>query len=94
METLGTTLRVLRENARYSQRKASAAIGVTFSYLSKAENGHTVPGRETLARLAALYDGNLDDLLRLAGKYPPEYLPLLQRVEALEAKVCQLEKTS
>jgi len=60
-------IRELREERRLSQGDIEARTGLLRSYLSRVENGHTVPSLETLEKLAAalelplyqlLYDGN------------------------------------
>jgi transcriptional regulator with XRE-family HTH domain len=60
-------LRELREEKKLSQGDVEARTGLLRSYLSRVENGHTVPSLETLEKLAAaleiplyqlLYDGN------------------------------------
>jgi transcriptional regulator with XRE-family HTH domain len=60
-------LRELREAKKLSQGDIEARTGLLRSYLSRVENGHTVPSIETLEKLAAaleiplyqlMYDGN------------------------------------
>jgi transcriptional regulator with XRE-family HTH domain len=60
-------LRELREEKRLSQGDIEGRTGLLRSYLSRVENGHTVPSIETLEKLAAaleiplyemMYDGN------------------------------------
>ena len=60
-------LRELREAKKLSQGDIEARSGLLRSYLSRVENGHTVPSLETLEKLAAaletplyqlMYDGN------------------------------------
>lgn len=60
-------LRELREAKQLSQGDIEARSGLLRSYLSRVENGHTVPSLETLEKLAAaleiplyqlMYDGN------------------------------------
>jgi len=60
-------LRELREERKLSQGDIEGRTGLLRSYLSRVENGHTVPSLETLEKLAAaleiplyemMYDGN------------------------------------
>jgi transcriptional regulator with XRE-family HTH domain len=60
-------LRELREEKKLSQGDIEDRSGLLRSYLSRVENGHTVPSLETLEKLAAaleiplyqfMYDGN------------------------------------
>jgi transcriptional regulator with XRE-family HTH domain len=73
---LGSRLRQLRQARDLTLREVAAKIDLHFTTLSKAENGHERLGEATLRELAYIYDTDLDELLALAGKVPPE---LLQR---------------
>lgn len=64
---LSDRIRELREEKKLSQGDIEKRTGLIRSYLSRVENGHTVPSLETLEKLAAaleiplyvlLYDGN------------------------------------
>lgn len=64
---LSDRIRELREDKQLSQGDIEKRTGLIRSYLSRVENGHTVPSLETLEKLAAalevplyllLYDGN------------------------------------
>jgi transcriptional regulator with XRE-family HTH domain len=64
---LSDRLRELRDEKKLSQGDIEARSGLLRSYLSRVENGHTVPSLETLEKLAAaletplyqlMYDGN------------------------------------
>jgi transcriptional regulator with XRE-family HTH domain len=64
---ISNRIRELRENKNLSQGDIERRTGLIRSYLSRVENGHTVPSLDTLERLAAalevppyvlLYDGN------------------------------------
>jgi len=63
---IGQKLKALREAKNMSQLEVSQATGLVQPYLSRVENGHTVPGVETLEKWATalkmpvyqiLYDG-------------------------------------
>ena len=62
---IGERLRVLREAKRFSQGEIEKRTGLLRAYVSRVENGHTVPAVETLEKFARalevpmyqLYDG-------------------------------------
>ena len=49
---IGDRLRVLREEQNLSQGDIEKRTGLLRCYLSRVENGHTVPSLETLEKLA------------------------------------------
>ena len=49
---IGARLRQLRERKNLSQSDVQNKSGLLRCYLSRLENGHTVPGLETLGKLA------------------------------------------
>jgi transcriptional regulator with XRE-family HTH domain len=49
---IGERLRVLREEKKLSQGDIEKRTGLLRCYLSRVENGHTVPAIETLEKLA------------------------------------------
>jgi transcriptional regulator with XRE-family HTH domain len=53
---IGTRLRELRQERKLSQGDITEVIGLPRSYISRIENGHTIPSLETLQRLAAALD--------------------------------------
>ncbi len=50
---LGKRIRELREGKRLSQGEIEKRTGLLRSYISRVENGHTVPSLVTLERMAA-----------------------------------------
>jgi transcriptional regulator with XRE-family HTH domain len=73
---IGDRLRVLREQKKLSQGDIEKRTGLLRCYLSRVENGHTVPAVETLEKLARALDMPLYQLL-YDGDEPPraEVLP-------------------
>jgi len=71
---LGPRLRQLRQARDLTLRQTADRIGLHFTTLSKAENGHERLGEATLRELAHVYGADVDELLALAGKVPPELL--------------------
>ena len=49
---IGERLRELREQKRWSQREIENRSGLQRAYLSRVENGHTIPTVETLEKWA------------------------------------------
>lgn len=53
---IGQRLRDLREAKNLSQGDIEKRTGLVRCYLSRVENGHTVPSVETLEKIARAYD--------------------------------------
>lgn len=68
---IGERLRVLREEKKLSQGDIEKKTGLLRCYLSRVENGHTVPAIETLEKLARALDMTLYQLL-YDGDQPPQ----------------------
>lgn len=64
MNGLGDRIRQRRLEMGLSQRKVSSGVGVTPSFISQLEAGHTRPSLTTLVRLVDLLDLSLDRALR------------------------------
>src|SRR5438128_7196237 len=58
---LGESIRSIRQTKGLSQGEMQKRTGILRSYLSRVENGHTVPSFATLQRLAAAMDVTLAD---------------------------------
>jgi len=56
MPVIGDRLRELREQKGLSQNDIEEKTGIMRCYISRVENGHTIPSLETLIRLAAALD--------------------------------------
>ncbi len=70
----GERLHELRKKRGLTLRALAQAVGVDFTYLSKAENGKAgyVPGADTIRDLAKALQTDPLELLQLADKVPPE----------------------
>jgi predicted transcriptional regulator len=53
---IGDRLRALREEKKLSQGDIEERTGLLRCYISRVENGHTVPAVETLEKFARLSD--------------------------------------
>jgi transcriptional regulator with XRE-family HTH domain len=70
METelnLGDSIRKIRLAKGISQGEMQKRTGILRSYLSRVENGHTVPSFATLQRLAGAMGVTLSDFFALNG---------------------------
>ena len=58
---LGEAIRRIRQTKGLSQGEMQKRTGILRSYLSRVENGHTVPSLETLAKIAEAMEITLAD---------------------------------
>jgi len=68
---IGERLRMLREQKKLSQGDIENRTGLLRCYISRVENGHTVPAIETLEKLARALELPLHHFL-YDGDEPPE----------------------
>jgi len=68
---IGTRLRQLREQKGMSQGDIEERTGLLRCYVSRVENGHTVPSLETLERFAGVLDVPLYQLFFSGEEAPP-----------------------
>src|ERR1700683_4173763 len=78
---IGTRLRELREAKKLSQGEIEKRRGLLRCYISRVENGHTVPAIETLEKLASAMEIPLYQLF-YEGEEPPKLPNLLKRKTA------------
>ena len=71
-------LRELRESKNLSQGDIENRTGLLRCYISRVENGHTVPAMETLEKLARALEVPLYQLF-YDGEKPPQLPALLKR---------------
>ena len=73
---IGDRLRAVREEKKLSQGDIEKRTGLLRPYISRIENGHTVPSVETLEKLARALEVPLYQLF-YDGEEPPKlpYLP-------------------
>src|SRR5215469_965687 len=72
---IGERLRALREERRLSQGDIEKKTGLLRCYLSRVENGHTVPSVETLEKIARAFEVPLYQLFYDRDNPPMESLP-------------------
>ena len=72
---IGDRLRAVREDKKLSQGDIEKRTGLLRCYISRVENGHTVPAIETLEKMARALEVPLYQLFYDGEKPPP--LPTL-----------------
>src|SRR5207302_5472393 len=75
---IGDRLRALREDKSLSQGDIEKRTGLLRCYISRVENGHTVPAIETLEKMARALEVPLYQLF-YDGEEPPKLPTLLKR---------------
>ena len=79
---IGERLRALREEKKLSQGDIEKRTGLLRCYISRVENGHTVPAIETLEKMARALEVPLYQLF-YEGAEPPE-LPHIPKRKSAE----------
>jgi len=74
---IGDRLRNLREEKKLSQGDIEKRTGLLRCYISRVENGHTVPAIETLEKMARALEIPLYHLF-YEGEEPPQVPNLLK----------------
>jgi transcriptional regulator with XRE-family HTH domain len=72
---IGQKLREIREAKKMSQVEIAEVTGLVQPYVSRVENGHTIPGVETLEKWASALKIPLYQIL-YDGEEPPKPLKL------------------
>jgi transcriptional regulator with XRE-family HTH domain len=75
---IGDRLRVLREDKKLSQGDIEKRTGLLRCYISRVENGHTVPAIETLEKMARAFEVPMYQLF-YDGEEPPKLTNLSKR---------------
>ena len=93
--TFGTRIRELRQSQDLTLRDLAEKVGVTFTYVSKIENGKLsfgeFPSNDLILKLARALGGDPDELLLLAEKIPDAIRQrVLQRPDAFR-KIASLD---
>ena len=84
---IGTRLRALREEKGLSQGDIEKSTGLLRCYISRIENGHTIPSLETLERFAGALEVPLYKIFYSGDGEAPT--PNLTRRETLEELAAQ-----
>ena len=78
---IGERLRALRDEKKLSQGDIEKKTGLFRCYVSRVENGHTVPAVETLEKFARALEVPMYQLF-YDGEEPPKLSNLLKRMTA------------
>jgi transcriptional regulator with XRE-family HTH domain len=78
---IGDRLRSLREEKKFSQGEVEKRTGLLRCYISRVENGHTVPAVETLEKFARALEVPMYQLF-YDGEEPPKLPNLPKRKNA------------
>ena len=78
---IGERLRALREEKKFSQGEIEKRTGLLRCYISRVENGHTVPAVETLEKFARALEVPMYQLF-YDGEEPPKLPNLSKRKTA------------
>jgi transcriptional regulator with XRE-family HTH domain len=81
---IGKRLRQLREKKGLSQGDIEERTGLLRCYISRVENGHTVPSLETLERFAGALDIALHEIFYADEELPATATPNLTSRKTLE----------
>jgi transcriptional regulator with XRE-family HTH domain len=79
---IGDRLRTLREEKKFSQGDIEKKTGLLRCYVSRVENGHTIPSVETLEKFARALEVPMYQLF-YDGEEPPK-LPNLPKRKSVE----------
>jgi transcriptional regulator with XRE-family HTH domain len=80
---IGDRLREMREEKKLSQGDIEKRTGLLRCYISRVENGHTVPAIETLEKMARALECPLYQLF-YEGEEPPKLPNILKRKSSHE----------
>jgi len=88
---IGDRLREMREEKKLSQGDIEKRTGLLRCYISRVENGHTVPAIETLEKMARALECPLYQLF-YEGEEPPKLPNILKRKSSDEIVWCSTGK--
>ena len=83
---IGDRLREMREAKKLSQGDIEKRTGLLRCYISRVENGHTVPAVETLEKMARALEVPMYQLF-YEGEAPPTF-PSVLKLKSSEEIVC------
>lgn len=103
---IGPRLRTLRQEKKMLQRDIEERTGMLCCYISRVENGHTLPGLETLQKFAAalevplhmlFYEGEGEPeapsfIKNISRKTTPKESPLERKLRTLMARMNERDR--
>ena len=80
MSELGFGERVagLRSDKQMGLRELGRAVDISAMHIANLEKGKSMPSPELVTKLAAVLDGDLDELLHLADQIDPAVVQVIQ----------------
>ena len=83
-DSIGNRIKMVRENARYTQEDFADELGFSRGYINQLENGKKVPTERTVSRISRTFRVNLLWLESGAGRMHGGIDPcLIEKVEKL-----------
>jgi len=79
---IGDRLRALREEKKFSQGDIEKKTGLLRCYISRVENGHTVPAVETLEKFARALEVPMYQLFYDGDKPPKLQSPMKRKADS------------
>ena len=74
----GEAVASLRANKQMGLRELGRAVDISAMHISNLEKGKSMPSPELVTKLAAVLDGDLDELLHLADQIDPAVVVVIQ----------------
>ena len=66
-EQVGSLIKRLRNSIGITQQKLADLCNIDVTYLSKIENGHVLPSKKLILKLAEIFNINAEELKGLCG---------------------------
>lgn len=70
--SIGTQLRQFREGRGLGIKTAGKALDISYTYLSKVENGHKNPSPDLIEKLSQLYEVDQESLMASIAELPQD----------------------
>ena len=74
----GSFFKKIRQEKGYSIKKLAHKLEINYSYISKLENGHSLPSEEFINRIADIFNLNREELMIRAGKIPDDVIEIFR----------------
>jgi len=77
--SFGKLIADLRTKEGLGIKALAPRVGITYTYLSKLENGRAFPSADVIRKLARYFEYDEDVMMLAAGRIPADTLEILQR---------------
>lgn len=77
-KTVGTILRVLRQEAGYGIKTVAPKVGISYSYLSKVETNKKAPSTGLIEKLCKFYEADADEIIAKTGALPSDVSEIIK----------------